>query len=93
MSVKVKIHFLWNPALDEEGLSAYMDLDTNFSAAVCSACTALGWRRSDWVFFYGPIELGLDARVSFKRVLTPRMCDMDATDEVEILCVPARANN
>ena len=90
--MQVKIIFFWNPTLDEEGLSAYMDLDTTFGAAVRSACTALGWRPSDWDFFFGPIELGLDAPVELDRVLTPRMCDLDATDEVTILCKPARGN-
>jgi hypothetical protein len=88
--MKIKIIFLWNATLDEEGLSAYMDLDVTFGAAIRSAGTALGWRLSDWDFFFGPIELGLDARVDLDRVLTPRMCDLDATDEVTILCVPTR---
>jgi hypothetical protein len=89
---KVKIIFLWNPTLDEDGFSTYMDLDTTFGAAIRSACKTLGWRLSDWDFFFGPIELGLDDRVDLDRVLTPRMCDLDATDEVEILCKPARDN-
>ena len=90
--MQVKIVFLWNPTLDEEGSSGYMDLDTTFGAAIRWHCAALGWRPSDWDFFFGPIELGLDAPVDLRRALTPRMCDLGATDEVTILCVRARAS-
>ncbi len=86
----VPIHFSWNRTLDEYDFSTTMGMHTTFGDAIRSACRELGWELSEWTFFFGPIELGLDARVDLDRMLTPTMCDFDAADEVTILCVPAR---
>jgi hypothetical protein len=92
--MRIKMHFLWNPTLDEDGLSAYVDQYTTFGATITSAWTALGWRLSEWDFFFGPFEdNGLDRPVRRGRFWTPLMWDMDDDDEVEILCVPARVSN
>ena len=40
--MRIKMHFIWNPTLDQDGLSAYVDQDTTFGAAIASAWTALG---------------------------------------------------
>jgi hypothetical protein len=84
----VPIHFSWNRTLDEYGFSTTMGMHTTFGDSIRSACSELGWQLSEWAFFFGPIELGLDARVDLDQNLTPEMCNFDATDEVTILCVP-----
>ena len=92
--MRIKMHFLWNPTLDEDGLSAYVDQYTTFGATITSAWTALGWRLSEWDFFFGPFEdHGLDKPVRHQRFFTPHECGMNANDVVEILCVPARVSN
>jgi hypothetical protein len=90
--MQVPIHFSWNKTLDVYGFSTTMGMQTTFGDAIRSACSELNWQVSDWDFFFGPIELGLDARVDLDRTLTPTMCDFDAADEVTILCVRARAS-
>ena len=88
------MHFLWNPTLDEDGLSAYVDEDTTFGAVIASAWTALGWRLSEWDFFLGPVDVhGLDRPVGVLKYWTPLLCNMTDTAELEILCVPARVDN
>ena len=90
---RVKIFFVYNPQLNQDGVSAYMDLDTTFGVKIAGVCAALGWRVRDWTLFFGPSELGLIMPVAMRKYNTPRDFEMDDTDEVEILCVPALENN
>ena len=90
----VRIFFLCDPQLNEDACSAYMDLDTTFGVKIAAVAAALGWSLGDWDFFFGPYEgYGLTTPLGRSKYRTPRDFDMDDTDEVEILCVPARANN
>jgi hypothetical protein len=91
-SMKIKIFFVYDAQLNEDGVSAYMDADATFGVAIGKVCGALGMRVSEWSFFFGPYEdrmrpLGL---VKYR---TPRDCGMDEEDEVEILCVSSPAHN
>lgn len=81
----MRIFFIYAPQLNEDGVSAYMDLDTTFGVKIAGVCAALDWRVRDWTFFFGPYE---DAQYR-----TPRDCEMNDEDEVKIFCVPALENN
>ena len=91
--MKIKIFFIYDPQLNEDGVSAYMDLDTTFGVKIAAVCAALGWRAREWTFFFGPYELGLTRPVGLRKYRTPHDFEMDDNDEVEILCVPALAHN
>jgi hypothetical protein len=56
-SMKIKIIFVYDTQLNEDGVSAYMDEDTTFGVAVYRVCGALGMRLAEWSFFFGPYEL------------------------------------
>ena len=90
----MKIHFIWEPQLDEAGVSAHMHLDTTFGVKIFAVCAALGWNVAHWTFFFGPYEDGgLSRPLGLRKYATPRMFELDDTDEVAILCVPALAHN
>ena len=92
--MKIKIYFMYDPQLNEDGVSAYMDLDTTFGVKIAAVAAALGWRLGVWAFFFGPYDIyGLTTPLGLHKYATPRDFDMDDTDEVEILCVPALAHN
>ena len=92
--MKIKIFFIYDPQLNEDGVSAYMDLDTTFGVKIATVAAALGWRLGVWAFFFGPYDIyGLTTPLGLHKYATPRDFDMDDTDEVEILCVPALAHN
>lgn len=89
----MKIFFIYDPQLNEDGVSAYMDLDTTFGVKIAAVCAALGWRAGDCAFFFGPYEDGLSRPLGLRKYSSPRDFEMDDNDEVEILCVPALAHN
>jgi hypothetical protein len=89
----MKIYFIWEPQLDEDGVSAHMHLDTTFGVKIAAVCAALGWRVRDWDFFFGPYDPTHWRPVGLRKYGTPRDFELDDTDEVEILCVPALAHN
>ena len=89
----MKIYFIYDPQLNEEGVSAYKDLDTTFGVKIAAVCAALGWRVRDWDFFFGPYDTSRWKPLGLRKYRTPRSFHLDDTDEVEILCVPALAHN
>ena len=92
--MKIKIYFIYDPQLNEDGVSAYMDLGTTFGVKIAAVAAALGWRLGAWAFFFGPYDIyGLTTPLGLHKYATPRDFDMDDTDEVEILCAPALAHN
>ena len=92
--MKIKIYFIYDPQLNEDGVSAYMDLDTTFGVKIAAVAAALGWRLGAWDFFFGPYEgYGLTTPLGRLKYRTPRDFEMDDTDEVEVLCVPPLAHN
>ena len=92
--MKIKIYFIYDPQLNEDGVSAYMDLDTTFGVKIAAVAAALGWRVGDWDFFFGPYAgYRLTTPLGRLKYRTPRDFEMDDTDEVDILCAPALAHN
>ena len=92
--MKIKIFFIYDPQLQEDGVSAYMDLDTTFGVKIAAVCAALGWQARDWTFFFGLYDIyGLSRPLGRLKYRTPHDFEMDDNDEVEILCVPALAHN
>ena len=90
----MKIFFIYDPQLNEHGVSAYMDLDTTFGVKIAAVCAALGWHVRDWTFFFGPYYMnGLTRPLGRNKYSTPRDFWADDDDEVEMLCVPALAHN
>ena len=88
-----QVYFIYDPQLNEDGVSAYMDLDTTFGVKIATVCAALGWRVRDWDFFFGPYDPTHWRPVGLRKYGTPRDFELDDTDEVAILCVPALAHN
>jgi hypothetical protein len=89
----IRAYFIYDPQLNEDGVSAYMDLDTTFGVKIAAVCAALGWRVRDWDFFFGPYDAARWTPLGLRKYRTPRSFNMNDTDEVEILCVPALAHN
>jgi hypothetical protein len=96
----MKIFFICDPQLNDDGVShaprhhlAHMHLDTTFGVKIAAVCAALGWRVRDWDFFFGPYDAGHWRPVGLRKYATPRDFELDDTDEVEILCVPALSHN
>jgi hypothetical protein len=54
--MKIKMVFVYDAQLNEDGVGAYMDEDTTFGVAVWRVCRALGMRLDEWSFFFGPYE-------------------------------------
>ena len=54
--MSIRVCFIYDPQLNEDGVSAYMDLDTTFGVKIAAVCAALGWRVRDWDFFFGPYD-------------------------------------
>jgi hypothetical protein len=67
-----------------------MHLDTTFGVKIAAVCAALGWRVRDWDFFLGPYQQRYPVG---RGNWTPRDWELDDSDHVEILCVPALAHN
>ena len=88
-----QVYFIYDPQLNEDGVSAYMDLDATFGVKIAAVCAALGLTMRDWDFFFGPYDDARWSPVGLRKYRTPRSFNMDDTDEVEILCVPALAHN
>jgi hypothetical protein len=88
-----QVYFIYDPQLNEDGVSAYMDLDTTFGVKIAAVCAALGWRVRDWDFFVGPYDTSRWRSLGLSMHMTPRSFYLDDNDEVEILCVPALAHN
>jgi hypothetical protein len=92
--MKIKIVFVYDAQLNEDGVSAYMDEDTTFGVKVWRVSRALGMRLDEWSFFFGPYEVyGTGRPLGRGKYRTPRDFGMDEEDEVEILCVPLPAQN
>ena len=93
--MKIKIVFVYDAALNEDGVGAYMDADEPFGVAVYRVCgVALGMRLDEWRFFFGPYAVFATGRpLGPAKYRTPRDFGMDEEDEVEMLCVPAPAHN
>ena len=89
----IRVCFIYDPQLNEDGVSAYMDLDTTFGVKIAAVCAALGWRVREWDFFFGPYDVARWSPLGLRKYRTPRSFHMDDTDEIEILCVPALAHN
>jgi hypothetical protein len=89
----IKVCFIYDPKLNEDGVSAYMDIDTTFGVKIAAVCAALGWNVAHWTFFFGPYDDARWSPVDLRKYRTPRSFNMDDTDEIEILCVPALAHN
>jgi hypothetical protein len=89
----IRVYFIYDPQLNEHGVSAYMDLDTTFGVKIAAVCAALGWRVREWDFFFGPYDTSRWKPLGLRKYRTPHSFHMDDTDEVEILCVPALAHN
>jgi hypothetical protein len=89
----IRVYFIYDPQLNEDGVSAYMDLDTTFGVKIAAVCAALGWNVAHWTFFFGPYDAARWSPLGRRKYRTPRDFELDDTDEVEILCVPALAHN